>query len=201
MATDTLKSRSITNRDGNLSASPVVLADQFDTTGFNIAGVINQTADYCAPTASGLASTSSTYKLVRLRSNCKIKEMSYFVSTALDTGGLAASLTWDIGAYYSDSATDGTQASLQGALISTSCFFAASVSPAAGYNNRVVSSLIPTAVSEDQMLWDFLGLTPPGAEDAIYGDPGGYIDVVAAVHAGADVAATGNLCVVVNFVP
>ncbi len=201
MAADTLKSRTITNLDGNLSASPVALAPQYDSAGFNIAGVINQTADYVAPTTGGLATTSSTYKIVRLRTNSIIKAMSYFVSTALDTGGLAATLAWDIGAYYSDSTIDGTPASLQGTLISASCFFAASVSPGAGFNNRVYSSLIPTAVSEDQMLWDFLGLTAPSGQDAVYGDPGGYIDVVAAVHTVADVAASGNLCVVVDFVP
>ncbi len=198
---DTVKSRTITNRDGNLSASPVVLPDQFDTVGYNIAGVINQTSDYCAATTGGLASTSSTYKLVRLRSNCKIKSMKFFVSTLLDTGGGSASLTWDIGAYYSDSTTDGTQSQLQGTPISATCFYSALVSPAAGINNAAVSSLCPTAVSMDQALWDFLGLTAPSGQDAIYGDPGGYIDVVAAVHADANTAAAGNLAIVVDFVP
>lgn len=201
MATDTLLSRSITNLDGSTTTTPITLGNQYDIAGANIAGVLNQTSDYCTATTGGLGSTSSTYKLVRLRSNCKIKNMKFFVSTALDTGGLAASLTWDIGAYYSDSTTDGTQASLQGTLISASCFWSALVSPAAGWNNAAVSSLCPTAVSMDQQLWDFLGLTATGGEDAIYGDPGGYIDVVAKVHAAADAAASGNLAVSVDFVP
>lgn len=199
MTTDTLSSRSIQNLDGNLSANPVVLPSQYDTAGFNVAARLVETCDYCTATALGLASTSSTYKLVRLRSNVKVKAMRFFVSTALDTGGLAASLTWDIGAYYSDSTVDGTPASVQGTLISASCFYSALVSPAAGYNNAVVSSLIPTAVSMDQMLWDFLGLTAPAGEDAIYGDPGGYIDVVAKVHAAANTAASGNLAIEVYY--
>lgn len=197
--TDTLKSRTITNLDGNTSASPIALPSQYDSAGFNVGARLVQTCDYVTPTTGGLGTTSSSYKIVRLRSNVKIKSMKLFVSTALDTGGLAASLTWDVGAYYSDSTVDGTQASLQGTLISATCFWSALVSPAAGYNNAVVSSLAVTAVSQDQMLWDFLGLTPPGAEDAVYGDPGGYIDVVAVPHAAADAAASGNLAIEVIY--
>lgn len=199
MTAENLLSRSITNLDGNNSASPIALSNQYDTAGFNIGARLVEASDYCAATTGGLGSTSSTYKLVRLRSNVKIKAMRFFVSTALDTGGLAAALKFDIGAYYSDSTVDGTQPQLQGTLISASCFYSALVSPAAGYNNAVVSSLCPTAVSMDQMLWDFLGLTAPAGQDAIYGDPGGYIDIVAKVNTIANTAAAGNLAIEVYY--
>lgn len=182
MAADTLKSRTITNLDSN----PLI----YDNAGFNIAARQVNATDYSTPTTAGLASTSSLYKVVRLRSNVKLRGMKLFVSTALDTNG-SKTLTWDVGAYYSDSTQDGTQSSLQGALISANAFAAVVVSPpTAGINNGTqILALAPAQM--DQMLWDFLGIAS---------DPGGYIDVVLAVHAVAATAATGDIGIYVEFV-
>ncbi len=179
---DTLKSRTITNMD----TVPYVQ----DSAGFNVAGVLSQTSDYASATTAGESTTSSTYKLVRLRSNCKVKNVKLFTSTKLDTNG-SPTLTWDVGAYYSDSTEDGTQVALQGTSISASCFFAATATPTAAGQAGAVSSALILPASMDQMLWDFLGLSS---------DPGGYIDVVAAVHATAATAAAGDVGVIVDFV-
>lgn len=198
MVADALLSRSITNLDGNNSASPISLPLQYDTAGFNIGARIVQTSDYCTATTGGLATTSSTYKLVRLRSNVKIKSVKFFTDAVLDSYG-TPTLTWNVGAYYSDSTVDGTQASLQGTLISSSCFFSALATPqTVGVGGAQTSTLI-ISTTMDKMLWDFLGLTAPGAEDAIYGDPGGFIDVVASPAAAAHTAVSGNLAVIVDF--
>lgn len=198
MTADTLLSRSITNLDGNNSASPIALALNYDTAGFNIGARLVQTSDYCTATTGGLGTTSSTYKLVRLRSNVKIKNIKFFVSTKLDTNA-SPTLSWDIGAYYSDSTVDGTLPANQGALISSSCFFAALVSPTAGGVGNGVSTVKLNPADMDKMLWDFLGLTAPAGQDAVYGDPGGFIDIVAAPHAAAATAAAGDLGVIVDY--
>lgn len=181
MAADTLSSRTITNLDAN----PIV----YDQAGFNIAGELSQASDYCSATTGGLVSTSSLYKLVRLRSNVKLKDMKFFVSTPLDTNG-TKTLTWDFGAYYSDSTQDGTQSQLQGTLISANVFGAVIVSPATAKLPGAVTILPFAPANMDQMLWDFLALSS---------DPGGYIDVVAAVHAAAATAAAGDLGIIVSF--
>lgn len=181
MAADTLKSRSITNVDSN----PII----YDSAGFNIATRELTATDYATVTTGGLGSTSSLYYLVRMRSNSILRSVKLFVSTQLDTNA-SKTLTFDIGAYYSDSTMDGTQAQLQGTQISANAIAAAVASPPnAGVAGSVEFYSAPPAAM-DKMLWDFLGLAS---------DPGGYIDLVVAVHAVAATAAAGDLGMLVTF--
>jgi hypothetical protein len=189
MAADNLLSRTITNLDGSLTSSPIAIAPAYDTAGFNIAAEVVQTSDYCGATTTGLATTSSTYKLVRLPSRANVKSMKLFADAVMDSYG-TPTLAWNVGAYYSDSTIDGTQPSLQGTLISTSCFFASTAAPTAtGLAGAITTSKIGP-INMDQMLWDFLGLAS---------DPGGFIDVVAAVEAVAHTAVAGNIGVIVDY--
>jgi hypothetical protein len=89
MAADTVKSNSITNLD----ASPVVP----NTRGLGAPGDYVNFSDIAAATTGGLVSTSSTYKVIRLPSNCKIKAMKAIATSQLDSNG-SATLALDIGA-------------------------------------------------------------------------------------------------------
>lgn len=171
MATDALKSLSITNLD-SLAPGPIR-----NVAGEGAPGATKTLNDYVTPTASGLASTSSKYKLIRLPSNAKLKRLKIEADAALDTNG-SPTLAIDVGAYYSDSTMDGTPPASTGTAISTSCF-AANVSFAVGASTLSVDAT-PKVANRNVPLWSAAGLTA---------DPGGMIDVVVAIHTGA---ATGS---------
>lgn len=179
---DTLKSRTITNMDAN----PIV----YDTAGFNILAEESDATDYCTATAAGLGSTSSTYDTVRLRSNVKLRSVSLFTSAVLDSAG-SPLLTFDIGASYSDSTTDGTQPQLQGTSISANAIGAVIATPTAAGVKGKVEVFKGNPADMDKMLWDFLGLSS---------DPGGYIDLVVSVHAAAGTAVAGDIGLLVKAV-
>lgn len=179
MAADTVKSASITTLDGapQNSTSPTQL-----TEGRGAPGRIADRSDFVAATTAGLASTSSTYKMLRLPTSCVLKGGDLFTKSGLDTStGLAV----DLGAYYSDSTIDGTPASLQGTLISANCFVSnqAFGQSSAGSRISAVSNLDANLLNSP--LWAQVGLSS---------DPGGYIDVVLAVHTVASgTAVAGNI--------
>ncbi len=186
MAADTVKSASITVLDGapQNATSPTQLNE-----GVGAAGRLNDHSDFVAMTAGGLASTSSTYKMVRLPTTCHIKLARLFTKAGLDSStGLAVNL----GAYYSDSTQDGTPASLQGTLISATCFMSAVAfgRSAAGSEVDALSNL--DANLRNSQLWAQVGLAT---------DPGGYIDIVLAVQTVASgTAAAGNVALFVETV-
>lgn len=177
MAADTVKSASITSLDAAAqSLSPSLIE------GAGAAGWLVDHSDYVAMTAAGLASTSSTYKMVRLPSSCTIKLGRLFTKSGLDS---STGLAIDLGAYYSDDTNDGTPYSLQGTLISATCFVSnvAFGQSSAGSNIDALSNL--DASLRNSQLWQQVGLAS---------DPGGYIDVVLAVHTIASgTAAAGNV--------
>lgn len=177
---DTLKSTSITNLD----ASPPTA----NTAGQGGPGNSQDASDWVSATAAGLGSTSSTYKLVRLPSNCVVKAMRLTSKTQLDSG---SALTVDVGAYYSDSTIDGTQGSNQGNSISVNAFLAnTAFGQVSGYND--IDALQAFDVDKrNQELWNAL---------AIATDPGGFIDVVVAVHTGAGTGIAGKIGLSVKFV-
>jgi hypothetical protein len=177
VAADTVKSASITSLD---AAAPSLNAPL--TEGLGAPGRLVDHSDFAAMSSGGLASTSSTYKMVRLPTSCIIKAARLFTKAGLDAStGLAV----DLGAYYSDSTTDGTPASLQGTSISASCFVSnvAFGQSGAGSDINALSNL--DANLRNSPLWAQVGLAS---------DPGGYIDIVLAVHTGVSGAATaGNV--------
>lgn len=178
MAADTLKSLSITNLD----ATPLVV----NATGNGANGYEKNITDFVTPTALGLANTGSTYKTVRIPSTAKLKGISLTADAALDS---STGLALDVGAYYSDSTTDGTQAVNQGTAISVNCFAAAIVFQSAF---QKVNALTAFTVANRQLpLWKALGLAS---------DPAGFIDVVVAVHTAATTAASHALGIDVAYV-
>lgn len=165
---DTLSSQSI----ANLDASPIVA----NTSGVGARGEKCDYDDFVTPTALGLQSTASLYKLVRLPIYIKVKEITLSADNRPDTG---SALTVDVGAYWSDSTTDGTPVSLQGTQIGVASFGSNVAFNAAFLGVRVDTAW--TNAKRNQPLWQALGLSS-GATGA---PPVGFIDVVLAVHTAA----------------
>lgn len=174
MATEALKSGSVTNAD----ATPVVP----NTAGAGAAAFMWTVNDYIAVSAS--MDVASTYKLVRLPSNAKLKQL-IFESAALGAG------KFHIGAYYSDSVTDGTPPSLQGTLIDVD-YFATLVDCASKVGPTDVLNEADTVTLDKRKmpLWQMLGLSA---------DPGGFIDIVATVNTTA-ITTGGLIGMLANFV-
>lgn len=152
MTTEALKSTSITNSD----ASPPTV----NSVGKGAPGALQYVGDYVT-TTSGVT-VGSTYKMVRIPSNCVVKKVEW-EAEAMTQG------PFDVGLNYSD-ANDGTQPSLQGTVIDAD-FFATAVSAA--------SAVVPTDITAEagtytldkrnQPIWQAVGLTA---------DPGGFFDLV-----------------------
>ncbi len=175
MAADTVKSPSITSLDAAAQSLAAPL-----TEGQGASGRLNDHSDFVTMTTGGLASTSSTYKMLRLSTQSIHKGGRLFTKAGLDSStGLAV----DIGAYYSDSTEDGTPVSLQGTLINASCFASnqAFGQSAAGSEINALSNL--DASLRNSPLWQQVGLAS---------DPGGYIDIVVAVHTVVSGSATAG---------
>ena len=167
MTADTVKSASITTLDGTTAQPP---APTQLTEGIGAPGRVINHSDFAFATTGGLASTASTYKLVRLISKAIVKVGRLYTTAGLDSStGLAV----DLGAYYSDSTADGTAFANQGVLISANVFAAAQAfgQSSAGSNIDALSNL--AANLRNAPLWTQVGLAT---------DPGGYIDFVLAVH-------------------
>lgn len=160
MATETLKSTAITNRD----ASPIVP----NAAGKTAPGELRAFSASMLIPAS--ASAGSTIRLVRLPTVAKLKHL-FFESEAMGAGKL------NLSAYYSDSTTDGTSVANQGVIVPTTGdqFWASDIDCASAVANAdfINESGNNPPQNRDLPLWAALGLTT---------DPGGYIDVVAVVH-------------------
>lgn len=177
MAADTVKSASITSLD---AAAPSLSAPL--TEGLGAPGRLVNHSDFAVMTGGGLASTGSTYKMVRLPTTCILKSITLFTKAGLDS---STGLKLNIGAYYSDSINDGTPYSLQGTLISADCFMTATAfgQSAAGSRISGLTNLDGNLVNAP--LWQQVGLAT---------NPGGYIDVVVAVQTVVSGTATaGNV--------
>lgn len=184
MAADTLKSTSIVSLDlPNFPTTP--------TTGQGAQGYQKSYDDYVIPTTAGLILTTSTYKMVRVPTNAKIKKITLNADAALDT---STGLALDVGAYWSDSPVDGTPVSLQGTLISANCFAAALAFQATFQGVDATGAW--TQAEKLTELWSALSITYNG----VAVDPGGFIDIVIAVHTAATTAASHALGLRVEFV-
>lgn len=178
--TSHLKSLSITNLD----TTPVIQ----NTTGEGASGKVLSNNDYATTVAAD--TTGSTYQLVRIPSNAKVKAV-VFESEAQGAGKISLSV------YYSDSAVDGTQASLQGLIVTATPggvgFFAVDIdcSSAVGPTNETNQSGVYTLNLRNQPIWQALGLAS---------DPGGFFDVVAVVHTTAITTGAARLGARVEYV-
>lgn len=179
MAADTVKSASITSLD---AAPQNTTVSTGLTEGNGAVGRANNHSDFVAASTGGLASTSSLYKMLRLPTQCVIKHGDIYTKAGLDA---STGLAIDLGAYYSDSNADGTPASLQGTLISANCFVSNVAFGQSGAGSRINAFSNLDASLLNSPLWAQVGLAS---------DPGGYIDIVLAVHTGVSGAATaGNI--------
>lgn len=174
MTADALKSASITNLD----ALPAVT----NTSGEGGKGYVCNISDYCTATAAGLGDTASTYKMVRLPSNAKIKKLRAISAVDLDSNG-SPTLALDFGLSYSDATNDGTAIANQGVAISATTF---STSILFGKTTtRSVDGLYGFTVDKRNMpLWQAAGLST---------DPGGMFDVIFAIQATAATAVAGKI--------
>lgn len=176
MAAQNISSASIINDD----ATPPLA----NTAGMGAPGIFRTSSDFVALTTAGEASTSSTYKMIRLPSDAILKSLNLVFSTPPDTNG-SPTLGFDVGSSYSDSTVDGTAIANQGVVISAtsfaSDFLVTATNSAKGVKNNVLLNVNPNLFNSP--LWTQVGLAT---------DPGGMIDVVVAVHA---VAATGAAAV------
>ena len=144
------------------------------------AGRVVVASDYS--TASASASVTSTYRLVRVPSNCKIKNI-FFESEAQTQG------TFDVGLYYSASSID---SALAGVVVpSCQTLFASAVDCTSVVRTDCTNeSGNYTLLKRNQPIWQAAGLTT---------DPGGYFDIVATVVSVAVTTGTGKLGVVVYY--
>lgn len=171
MVADALKAPAITALD----ATPVVQG----ASGQGAPGALKSINDFVTPTAAGLADTTSKYKMVRVPTNAKLKHIFLTADANLDSNA-SPTLTVDVGLYYSDSTNDTTAPANQGVVVSgaTALF----VSNVAFGKGTAASPLVLEGLSSfgqanrNKALWDAAGLAS---------DPGGYFDIVVAVHTGA----------------
>lgn len=174
MTTEALKSTPITNLD----ASPVVA----NTSGEGAAGRIHAVGAFVTVSASMAA--LSTYRLVRLPSNCKVKQV-LFESEAQGAG------KFQIGVYPSDSTTDGTNAAAPNTATSVKLFADdIDCASAVAQSDKTNSGGSYTLDKRNQPLWQAAGLSA---------DPGGFLDIVATVHTTDVTTGTGKLGVCVYF--
>lgn len=177
MSVEALKSASITNLD----ASPVIA----NTSGEGAPGIVFTVSDYV--TISAAASQGSTYRVVRLASTVKVKEI------VMDNDAMGAGKI-NLSVYYSDSTTDGTAVANQGVIVPTTGnqFFASDIDlSAASRGTDVTNQSGNYGVNKRNLpLWSALGLTA---------DPGGWFDIVAVVHTTDITTGAGKVGLSVSF--
>lgn len=177
MGTSALKSTPITNLD----TIPVVQ----NTSGQGAPGVLRGADGFVTAVAADAA--GSTYRLVRVPTNAKIKSV-FLESEAQGAGKINLSV------YYSDSTVDGTQPANQGVIVPSTGnqFFASDVDLASAVATDATNqSGNYTLDKRTKELWDALGLTS---------NPGGFFDIVAVVHTTAITTGTGKIGIRVNYV-
>jgi hypothetical protein len=183
--TDALKSASITALDvAGSTGAPIVEA----TAGIGAPYHPKKLSDFVTVTAAGIAASGSTYKMVRLPSTVYLKHVNFYADSALDTGGGSAALTIDVGTFYSDSTTDGTNPANTGAIGDNQIADAYSILGGTMY--QAIEAGKWTEAKRQQPLWQAAGLSV---------DPGGYIDIVVTVETGANTGAAVAFALEVEF--
>jgi hypothetical protein len=184
MATEALKSTSITNMD----ASPPVFAQA----GMGGQGYMLTAGDRAISTAG--VTVGSTYRLARIPTNAKVKRVLF---TAANHGAATA---FDIDVAHSDSITDGTPPNLQGNIVQISSadnkLFGSAVSAVAANNNTDVTFTGTfTTQFQNMELWNVL--VTLGAT-TFSSDPGGFFDIL--LKSTATDTNGGNLGIEVDYV-
>jgi hypothetical protein len=209
MAADTLKSTSITNAD----ASPVTE----NTRGTGATAYSYTIEDTVVCTATGIATLASTYRMVRVPSNAKIKSVVIATDKALDSHS-SSTLAFDVNVAFSDSTTDGTQAQYQGLIPTTAGNATTTVASYSSPNKLYgtvtpssntaaygptdvvfngVTSTYPLATIFNTELWSLFGFQNP------YGvaqDTGGNFDILLYVSTAATTGVAGTIFTRLTYV-
>jgi hypothetical protein len=185
MATETQKSVPIINLD----SLPIVE----NTTGEGGSGFLKEINGHVASTTG--VTSGSTYRLVRIPTNAKVKRVLLTAASSGATG------TVDVDVAFSDSTSDGTQQSLAGGIVSTSggvdnkLFGSATTVTTALKNSDITFANTFTTDMQNQQLWQALvnlGTTQ------FTSDPGGFFDIV--LKSVATLASGGDLAIEVDYV-
>jgi len=175
MATEIVKSTSITNLD----ATPPLRG----THGVSHRYGPTKAHGICAVTSGVTAAGASYYRLVRVRSNSKIKHVWAWLSASSTT------ITGDIGIYYSDAPNlDGTQSINSAGGVINADHFASAVALAAVVTPTEYTFEAGTYLGADMELplWNT-------AASGLTTDPGGFFDIVFTLTSTAGAAAIVNL--------
>ncbi len=183
MTTEALKSTPITNLD----ATPVVIS----TSGEGAEGYARGLSGFVTVSASMAA--LSTYQLVRVPTNAKVKSV-VFESEAQGAG------KFQLGLYYSTSTVDGTPVAKQGLVVTSSGsvsqvnFFSGDIDCASAVlptEKIYAGTALNTLDKRNQPLWQAAGLAA---------DPGGNFDIVATTHTTDVTTGTGKMGVYATYV-
>ena len=155
MATDHVLAAGLTG----LNASPMIQ----HWTGKAASGYLKQLEGFATVIAS--SATDSTYRLVRVPTNAKVKHLF------LEAEANGASTAWNIGLWYSNDPKDGTPPALLGTVLDADFFDTALANTNAIQSVDLVATDSPGYnISErEKPLWEAAGLTT---------DPGGFFDIV-----------------------
>ena len=201
--------------DSSFIASLDTLPIQMLTAGEGASGVLKCQTDTVAFTSSGVTQAASTYRLCRIPTAAKIKQVIFDAGEG-DTNATAA-LTWDINLAFSDSTLDGTQVALQ-SLIPTSALTGATTTTALYSSpNKIFGNVAQgntAAIARKDVtfngsltnwlyngvnlpLWNFFGFTNSQGHAQ---DPGGFFDFLVYVAHLASTPAAGNLAITCYYV-
>jgi hypothetical protein len=174
MAISHIKSTPVTNLD---AAPPTA-----NTAGEGASALLRQIGGFV--TAVAADSINTTYQLVRIPSNAKVKQV-YLESEAQTAGAVS------VGLYYATDGEGGKPTSLLAANAISAAFFGNAISVAAAVTPTDITNQSGTYTLDkrNQPIWQAAGLTT---------DPGGYFDVVATVTT-AITTGTGRLGVDVRW--
>lgn len=201
---DTIKSQSITNTD----AVPTVP----NTAAQGATGRLVSVEDYCAATATGLAASTSWYKLCRFPTGAILKSVVLATDKAPDTS-TAVLTAFDLDIIFSDDASpagDGTPVWYQGLIPTTANTGGTTTIAAYSTPNKLLGTynppshttgILPVEVIFNgigatynfqqlvmQPLWQTFGFVDGRGSPA---DPGGYFDLMVF---NATAAGTGQAC-------
>ncbi len=201
MAVDAVKSQSITNLD----ATPYV----YNSAGQGAPARLHVVDDIVAITTNGLASTGSTYRVIRFPTGAIPKTLSVFSDAPLDSHSTPG-VVIDLNIAFSDSTIDGTQPALQGRIPLTSNTGGTTNITSYSSPNLIFGQFTPATTGSvpitelifnglstsytalnltQQPLWQTFGFTDGRGNPA---DPGGYFDLLLYISTAASTAHAAN---------
>lgn len=212
MAADTVFSASVTS----FNAVPPVPV----TSGMGAPGRLLSVDDFCACTAVGIATATSTYRILRFPTWAKPKSLVIATDVAVDTNA-SPTLAIDINVAFSNDTTDGTPVSLQGLIPTTANTGATTTIASYTAPNKLFGNITPfssqhtvgysptdvifngnqttynLSVLTQQPLWQTFGFIDGRGNPS---DPGGMFDILLYVSTGSATGAAGKIYARLTYV-